>query len=335
MSAPGGMGAARSDIDRRPPAGGAACRSTTRVRRRRLSVLTATVCALALVATLTAGCGGSAPSISSITPSSGGPGTDVAVIGEAFGTTQGAGNIFFGNVNATVKSWTDTAITATVPKDVKEGGYTVTVATDGGTSDPVNFKVTAGGSSPESTPGRLEHTTPVAAMEAFLKMNGVDPSGMTFTVYSVSKSDPTWKIDQADKGGQLYNQFLLHQMKGDWTVVAEAKSFSTDDLKKYEAPSDLVAQTPPKPSEVNAIITYLQSKGMPADGWSLKVAKVSGIDSNWEIVKGTNAQTGQSDNFLLVWNGMLGDWQVLADGGPPWTGVDFKGETVPSDLETL
>lgn len=304
------------------------------MRRAETLVLAAAAITVVLVTVLASGCGGEAPRITSITPTSGGTGTDVAVIGGAFGEGQGAGNLFFGNVKAQVKSWSDTAITATVPRDIKEGGYSVTVGNDGGTSDPVTFSVTAAGSH-ESTPGGLEHNTPVEAMEAFLKKNGVDPTGMTFSVYSVSKSDPAWKIDQADKGGQPYNQFLLHQVKGEWTVVAEAKSFSEDDLEKYGAPSDLVAQAPPKPSEVNAITTYLQSKGMPTAGWSLKVVKVSGVDSNWEVVRGTNSETSQSDNFLLVWNNMLGDWEVLADGGPPWTGVEFKGEPVPSDLETL
>ncbi len=35
---------------------------------------------------------------------------------------------------------------------------------------------------------------------------------------------------------------------------------------------------------------------------------------------------------MLVWNNMLGDWECLSVAGPPWTGVEFKGMSVPSDL---
>jgi len=49
-----------------------------------------------------------------------------------------------------------------------------------------------------------------------------------------------------------------------------------------------------------------------------------------EVIHGV--RNGATDNFLMVWNNMLGNWQVIADGGPPWTGDQFKGEAVPKDI---
>jgi len=88
---------------------------------------------------------------------------------------------------------------------------------------------------------------------------------------------------------------------------------------------------PPKPStQAEAIQAYLSAKGQPVDNPTLSVLKTSTINPNWEVIHGV--RNGVADNFLLVWNNMLGNWECLADGGPPWTGVQFKGQDVPADL---
>ena len=38
---------------------------------------------------------------------------------------------------------------------------------------------------------------------------------------------------------------------------------------------------------------------------------------------------------ILIWNNMLGGWECLSTAGPPWTGIEFKGEPVPSDLTNV
>lgn len=309
------------------------------MKRGRISVLVAAFCVLAMAVALSAGCGEKKPVLTSITPTSADPGMEIAIIGQEFGATQGSSTVSFGDRKTVVGTWSDTALTALVPRDIKAGDYEVTVTCAGGTSDALEFQVLKTGTSHARTPGEIEHTTPVQAMEQWLKSSGVDFSGMTFSVYSVSKSDPNWKIDNAYKGSTLWGQFLLHNVKGNWTVVEAKQGITGDDLKKFGAPSDLLPTppTPPPPPqpprEAAAITAYLQAKGQPTDGWTFKVAKVSAQDPSWEIVTGTRA--GTSDNFLVIFNNMLGDWQCLADGGPPWPGVEFKGEPVPTDLNSL
>ena len=50
--------------------------------------------------------------ITSVTPTSGGPGTSVTVIGTGFGSTQGEGLVWLGGANGQVVSWTDTQAVA-------------------------------------------------------------------------------------------------------------------------------------------------------------------------------------------------------------------------------
>jgi hypothetical protein len=57
-----------------------------------------------------------APRITSLLPSSGGPGQLIVVTGANFGTTQGTGAVAVGGVASAVQSWSSTSITAVVPE---------------------------------------------------------------------------------------------------------------------------------------------------------------------------------------------------------------------------
>src|SRR5437870_3531824 len=54
------------------------------------------------------------PEIGSIGPTSAQPGVRVTIGGKNFGATQGTGNVKFGTTAATINSWSDTQIVATV-----------------------------------------------------------------------------------------------------------------------------------------------------------------------------------------------------------------------------
>lgn len=80
------------------------------------------------------------PSISGITPDNGPPGTTVSISGSSFGSIQGS--VTFNGIWASVSSWTDTAISATVPSGVTPGSNPVIVTTyNGVASNSVNFTV--------------------------------------------------------------------------------------------------------------------------------------------------------------------------------------------------
>jgi glycosidase len=85
--------------------------------------------------------GAAAPEVGSIGPTVGQPGVKVTIAGRNFGATQGAGSVKFGTTAATINSWSDTSIVATVPS-VTNGSYSVTVTNNGGTaSNSIQFTV--------------------------------------------------------------------------------------------------------------------------------------------------------------------------------------------------
>jgi glycosidase len=85
--------------------------------------------------------GAAAPEVGSVGPTVGQPGVKVTIAGRNFGATQGAGSVKFGTTAATINSWSDTSIVATVPS-VANGSYSVTVTNNGGTaSNGIQFTV--------------------------------------------------------------------------------------------------------------------------------------------------------------------------------------------------
>jgi endoglucanase len=92
------------------------------------------------------------PVISSLSPTSGAVGSTVTINGTNFGSTQGTSAVRFNTTAASVTSWSNTQIVATVP-NIAAGAVTVTVAVNGvgsngasytvGTTPTPNFSLTA------------------------------------------------------------------------------------------------------------------------------------------------------------------------------------------------
>jgi hypothetical protein len=80
------------------------------------------------------------PSLTSISPSSGVPGTSVTLTGTGFGAVRGTGSVWLGNKLAgSITSWTDTQIVATVATNVASGNA---IVQQGGTwSNSVAFTI--------------------------------------------------------------------------------------------------------------------------------------------------------------------------------------------------
>ena len=85
------------------------------------------------------------PQVSNLSPASGPAGTVITISGSSFGGAQGSGIVSIGGISATVGSWTDTVIRATVPAQVPVGNVNITVtAGSGSSSNTVAFAVTPG-----------------------------------------------------------------------------------------------------------------------------------------------------------------------------------------------
>ncbi len=84
----------------------------------------------------------STPSIASISPSTGGIGATVVLVGSYFGSTQNGSNVTFNGIAARVTNWSDANITASVPGGLNPGVATINVAVNQLTSNGVQFTVT-------------------------------------------------------------------------------------------------------------------------------------------------------------------------------------------------
>jgi unsaturated rhamnogalacturonyl hydrolase len=86
------------------------------------------------------GGGGTAPSIGSLSATTGPVGTPVTITGTNFGTTQGSSTVSFAGTAATATSWNASSIAVTVPVGAMTGSVVVTVG--GVASNGVTFTVT-------------------------------------------------------------------------------------------------------------------------------------------------------------------------------------------------
>lgn len=105
------------------------------------------------------------PTLTSVSPSSGGIGTAVTLTGANFGATQGSSVVSFNGTAATPTAWSATNITAPVPSGATTGPVTVTVG--GQLSNSVGFTVIS--------PPTLTATTPnAAAVGAVVTLTGAN-----------------------------------------------------------------------------------------------------------------------------------------------------------------
>src|SRR4029079_1086538 len=81
-----------------------------------------------------------APTLSAVTPASGIVTTSITLTGSRFGAVRGSSTVTVDGVAATISSWSDTQIVATVP-DVLPGPVAVSVTTVDGASGNAPFRV--------------------------------------------------------------------------------------------------------------------------------------------------------------------------------------------------
>jgi RHS repeat-associated protein len=82
-----------------------------------------------------------APTITSISPTSGPIGVPVTITGTNFGTSQGSSTVSLNGTNAVATAWSNTSITAIVPSGATSGTFAVTVNSQGVNS--TTFTITA------------------------------------------------------------------------------------------------------------------------------------------------------------------------------------------------
>ena len=82
-----------------------------------------------------------APTISSLSTSTGLPGNSVTITGTGFGATQGNSEVRLNGLPTQIDSWSDTSVGVTIPPGATSGPMTVAVAPSMNSSNPATFKV--------------------------------------------------------------------------------------------------------------------------------------------------------------------------------------------------
>jgi hypothetical protein len=299
------------------------------MRSKRFVVLVACCSVLVLILAIGAGCGKQkGPSITSIAPDTGPAGTEVKITGENFGVSQGNGVVHIGSGIADVVAWSDTKVTVKVPSGLEAATQGLTVLTDAGESNEIEFTVAGGqAKQPERKEGEVEHISAVQAMVAFEQQKGMSTEGMTFSVVQISDKDPNWKIDAASKPGAAPIYFLLHNENGNWVVKDDGTALTKAELQAKGAPSDLY-QAPQPATQAQAFLDYLKKQGVDPTGMTLTITRVSKTDPNWQ--EGNAHKAGAQDS-MVIFHKVGGNWTVV-DMGTGFTDADLTKLGVPRDL---
>jgi IPT/TIG domain len=274
------------------------------------------VAILVLSVSLAVGCGEKKPTakpeLSTINPVSGPTGTKVVLIGANLGDTQGDSVVHVGNKIADVSAWSNTQLTAAVPGGLTQDVQGVTVLTPAGQSNELSFAVTGSGPAPDRKEGQVEYPTPSSAMLKWMKDQGIDTTGWTFSVVKVSNADPSWKIDQATKSGSATKYFLLHKVNNSWKVIDEGSDMTADQLQGDGAPGDLWQQvpTPPAQTQQQVIDNYLQAQGVNLSEASITFIMQSKIDPTWELFQVSFPPEAQTATNYVVLHQEGGNWVV-------------------------
>ena len=134
-----------------------------------------------------------APSISSLSPTSGPVGQSVTVAGSNFGSTQGTSTATFNGVAATVGSWTATSIGVTVPSGATTGPVVVTAG--GNPSNGVTFTITPYIASLSPTSGPVGQSVTITGTtfgaSGTVAFNGVAATIGSWTATSIGVTVPS------------------------------------------------------------------------------------------------------------------------------------------------
>jgi YD repeat-containing protein len=171
------------------------------------------------------------PVVTSLSPSTGAPGTPVTVSGSGFGATQGSSSVTFNGATAAVTSWSDTQIAVVVP--------------DGATSGPVNAIV-----------GNITGVGPTFTVKLTAQLT--DSLGNAST-YISSVFGGQWAYTDSDGSGcsscstrgTIHNQY---DSNGNllWTTDALGNTVSY----KYDSSNNQISQFAPVDSNTIATTSY-------------------------------------------------------------------------------
>ena len=151
-----------------------------------------------------AGCGNTAPGISSFSPSGGTVGTTVTIVGTNFDTTAANNAVTFNGTSATVTSSTSTDVVTTVPSGATTGSISITVNSQTATSSS-NFIVIPAITSFSPSSGSADATVTITGtgFATTTTDNTVMFNGTTAVVKSSTSTSIVTSVPSGAASGQI------------------------------------------------------------------------------------------------------------------------------------
>jgi YD repeat-containing protein len=152
------------------------------------------------------------PSITSLSPASGAPGTVVTISGQNFGASKGTSVVRFNGLPAAVSSWSATSIGVTVPDGATTGAVQVTVS--GQTSNGVTFTAVSNGTlsgniSSSADGGPVGGATVQALQNGVVKASATTASDGSYSISTLAAGNYDLRISATGFGTALRNTFAI------------------------------------------------------------------------------------------------------------------------------
>jgi RHS repeat-associated protein len=232
-----------------------------------------------------------APVITALSPSSASIGSQIVIIGNNFGATQGGSVLLLNGAPITITAWSNTGIAFTVPTGATSGLLAVSVAPGMNESNPVNLEVT---------------TQPLPTSWLNQDVTAVDtPIG------SATFSGGIFKVTGAGGGfGGTADgmQFVYETLVGDGSIIARLTSLQNTPYSGTDA--GVMIRETLDPGATDATVFYAGSSGYlyfqdrPTTGATVSTAQGSYVNAfpEWlELVRAGNTFTGFSSPDGVNW----------------------------------
>jgi YD repeat-containing protein len=267
-----------------------------------------------------------APSISSLTPSSGAIGSSVTIAGTNFGPSQGNGSVKFNGKTATITSWSATSIVATVATGTTTGNVVVTAA-GGVASAGVLFTVTSAPniSSLSPTTGAVGTTVTISGTNFGASTGSVTFNGSAASPTSWGASSITVAVPAA---AATTGNVVVTAAGG---VASNGVSFTVPPSITGLAPTSGIAGTPVTisgntfgSSQGTSTVTFNGAAATPTSwGATSIVVPVPGSASSGNVVVTVGGLASNGSLFTFIPTPVIGGLSPAT--GPANTQVTVSG----------
>jgi hypothetical protein len=245
-----------------------------------------------------------APSITSLSPTTAAIGASVTITGTNFGSTQGTGTVTFNNIAATINNWSATSIVTTVPTGATNGN--VVVNTSGVISNGVNFTVVAAPNITSLSPssGAIGTSVTIAGTNfgstqgnGTVTFNNIAATITSWTATSIVAAVPTGTTT----GNVVVNASGVNSNTANFTVLNPPTIMSLSPTTGAAGTSVTIVGTNFGATQSNSTVTFNGTSAIPAS-WSASsiVVPVPTATTSGNVVVTVSGLTSNGVSFTVL-----------------------------------